>query len=87
MIMDLTVEAEAFGADILFTDNDVPTVVGRLVSNAEEIEALKVPSLLSGRIPEYLKANKQVAAHSDRPVFRVALDPIHWQGDYLTCRK
>lgn len=80
VIMDLTVEAEAFGADILFTDNDVPTVVGRLVSNAEEIEALKVPSLLSGRIPEYLKVNKQVAAHSDRPVFSGCIGPYSLAG-------
>ncbi len=80
VIMDLTVEAEAFGADIVFTDHEVPTVVGRLVSNAEEIEALKVPSLLSGRIPEYLKANKLVAAHSDRPVFSGCIGPYSLAG-------
>ena len=32
VIMDLTVEAEAFGAEIHFSDNEVPSVVGRLVS-------------------------------------------------------
>lgn len=69
VIMDLTVEDGTFGADILFTDNDAPTLVSRLVSNAEEIEALKIPFLLSGRIPEYLKVNKLVAVHSDTPVF------------------
>ena len=31
VIMDLTVEAEAFGCEISFPKNEVPSVVGRLV--------------------------------------------------------
>ena len=33
MIMDLTVEAEAFGCPINFSDHEVPSVYGRLVNN------------------------------------------------------
>ena len=33
VIMDLTVEAEAFGAEIVFPENEVPSVVGRLLAN------------------------------------------------------
>lgn len=29
-IMDLTVEAEAFGADVLFSDNEIPNITDRL---------------------------------------------------------
>lgn len=38
VIMDLTVEAEAFGAEIVFPENEVPSVVGRLLANEEDIE-------------------------------------------------
>lgn len=80
VIMDLTVEAEAFGAEVVFTEHEVPTVVGRLVSNAEEIEALKIPSLSEGRVPEYLKANRLVAAHSQKPVFSGCIGPYSLAG-------
>ena len=61
VIMDLTVEAEAFGADVLFPEDEIATVTGHMLDNAEDIHNLKVPSLNSGRIREYLKAN--VIAH------------------------
>lgn len=80
VIMDLTVEVEAFGAEVVFTEHEVPTVVGRLVSNAEEIEALKIPSLSEGRVPEYLKANRLVAAHSQKPVFSGCIGPYSLAG-------
>lgn len=52
VIMDLTVEAEAFGAEISFTDNEVPAVIGHLLSSPEDIRALKVPSLREARVPD-----------------------------------
>ena len=54
VIMDLTVEAEAFGAKILIPEEEIPTVTERLVSDAASVEALQVPSLVAGRVPEYL---------------------------------
>ena len=56
VIMDLTVEAEAFGAEIVFPENEVPSVVGRLLANEEDIEKLNIPALNKGRVPQYLKA-------------------------------
>ena len=53
VIMDLTVEAEAFGAEIHYSKNEVPSVIGRLVSNLEEVEKLQIPSLENGRVLEY----------------------------------
>ena len=35
VIMDLTVEAEAFGAEIVFPENEVPSVGGRLLNDEE----------------------------------------------------
>ena len=69
-IMDLTTEAECFGAQIEFSDIAVPAVRGRLLEDATAISQLKVPSLNSGRIPEYLKANLLAAEKvDDRPLF------------------
>ena len=41
--MDLSVEAECFGAEIKVTDNEVPTVVGQLIEDEDDAQALKVP--------------------------------------------
>ena len=70
VIMDLTVEAECFGSEIVFAENEVPNVVGRLVHDHASIVALPVPSIQSGRMPEYLKANRLAAENiTDKPVF------------------
>ena len=57
VIMDLTVEAEAFGAEIVFPENEVPSVSGRLLADEASIETLEIPALNKGRIAQYLKAN------------------------------
>ncbi len=80
VIMDLTVEAEAFGAEIHFPEDDVPSVVGRLVCDRAGIEALAIPSLDAGRVPEYLKANELVARASDRPVLSGCIGPYSLAG-------
>lgn len=80
VIMDLTVEAEAFGADIVFSDHEVPNIIGRLVSTADEIEKLQIPSLEVGRVPEYLKANMLVAEHSAKPVLSGCIGPYSLAG-------
>ena len=80
-IMDLTVEAEAFGAEILFSENDIPNVVGRLVSDADEVAALEVPSLDKGRVREYLKANSIVASRiKDKRIFGGCIGPFSLAG-------
>ena len=81
VIMDLTVEAEAFGAPILIADEEIPTVTDRLVSDAASVEALQVPSLEAGRVPEYLKANRLAAEQiTDRPVLAGCIGPFSLAG-------
>ena len=81
MIMDLTVEAEAFGCKINFTDNEVPAVISSIVHDALSIEALKVPDLNSGRIQEYLKAARLTVINiTDKPVFAGCIGPISLAG-------
>lgn len=81
VIMDLAVEAEAFGASITFPENEVPSVTCRLVSDYESVKALEIPDLGKGRIAEYLKANELTAEYvRDRPVFAGCIGPYSLAG-------
>ena len=80
-IMDLTTEAEAFGAEIAFSDVAVPAVVGHMLPDVESINRLQIPSLTAGRIPQYLKANLLAAREvTDRPVFAGCIGPFSLAG-------
>ena len=80
-IMDLTVEAEAFGATVNLPEHEIPTVTGRLVSSAEEVEALKIPLITDGRIPQYLLANQLAAQNiTEIPVFSGCIGPFSLAG-------
>lgn len=81
VIMDLTVEAEAFGAEISFPENEVPAVIGHMLDTPEDIRRLKVPSLKAGRVPQYIKANLLAARSiTDRPVFAGCIGPFSLAG-------
>lgn len=81
VIMDLTVEAEAFGAEIIFPEHEVPSVSGRLLADEAAIEKLEIPALNKGRIPAYLKANMMTAKTiTDRPVLAGCIGPYSLAG-------
>ena len=81
MIMDLSVEAEAFGAEIEFHDHEVPTVINRRVTDESSIDQLKVPSLDNCRIPHCLRATQlSVRNITDRPVFAGCIGPFSLAG-------
>ena len=79
-IMDLTVEAEAFGSQLCMSEHEVPTVTGRLLTSFEEVNALQIPSLDSARVPQYLKANAMAAAGINKPVFAGCIGPYSLAG-------
>lgn len=79
--MDLSVEAEAFGSQILFSDDEVPTVTGSLVITSEEVEQLQIPEIGTARTGEYIKAI-EVASKKivDRPVIAGVIGPFSLSG-------
>ena len=80
-IMDLTVEAEAFGAEIRFSEDVIPSVIGRLLEDADSVAALEVPSLDNGRVREYLKANSIVASRvKDKKIYGGCVGPFSLAG-------
>ena len=57
-LMDLSVEAEAFGAQVRFSAEEIPAIIGQLVSDEDEADALEVPGLDAGRIGIFVDAVK-----------------------------
>lgn len=75
--MDLSVEAEAFGSTIKLSDSEPPTVIGSIVNDSAEVDALRVPDIGAGRTSEYLEAARlAVADITDRPVLGGIIGPF-----------
>lgn len=79
-VMDLSVEAEAFGCKIVFSDNEIPTVSHPVASDSAAIENLVVPTVGAGRVQETLKCARLSAAGIDRPVFGSIIGPFSLAG-------
>lgn len=80
-MMDLSIESEAFGAEIKVSDDEVPTVVGKIIESIEDAENLKVPKVGDGRTGLYIDAiGKAVKLITDRPVFAGVIGPFSLSG-------
>lgn len=80
-LMDLSLEAECFGSQIRFSDDEVPTVVGSIVNSEEEAKALEVPKVGAGRTTIYIEAIEKAAKLiEDRPVFAGVIGPFSLAG-------
>lgn len=83
-LMDLSVEAEAFGSPVQYSEDEVPTVTAALVHDEEEAEALKVPEVGDGRTGECVKGIKEVCELiTDRPVLAGIIGPYSLAGRLL----
>lgn len=87
-MMDLSVEAEAFGAEIEVLDDEIPRVVGPIVSSMEEAENLQIPAVGTARTGAYIEAIQKVAeALEDRPVFAGTIGPFSLAGRLMDMSK
>lgn len=83
-MMDLSLEAEAFGSAIRVADDEVPTVIGHIVENQEQADALQVPEVGAGRTSIYIEAiGKACKLITDRPVFAGVIGPFSLAGRLL----
>ena len=83
-LMDLAVEAECFGSEIRVSDDEVPTVIGSIVTDEDEADALAVPEVGAGRTGLYIEAiSKAAQAITDRPVFAGVIGPYSLAGRLL----
>lgn len=79
--MDLSVEAEAFGALTVYAADEVPTIIGRLVTTRDDAEALKVPEVGAGRTGVNIETiRKAKMLVNDRPVISQCIGPFSLTG-------
>ena len=79
--MDLSVEAEAFGSEIRYSGDEVPTVIGSIVDDEDSADELAVPEVGVARTGLNLEAiRKVVPLITDRPVFAGVIGPFSLAG-------
>lgn len=83
-MMDLSLEAECFGSTIHFSDDEVPTVVGAIIEEEEDADALEIPEIGTGRTQIYIDAVEKAAKLiTDRPVLAGVIGPFSLAGRLL----
>ena len=80
-MMDLSVEAEAFGCTLSCSEHEVPTVTNILISDEDEVHALEIPAIGTARTGLYVKAAADAKARiKDRPVLAGIIGPFSLVG-------
>lgn len=76
-IMDLSVEAEAFGSPIKYSDHEVPAVTAPIITDIDSAENIIIPQIGEGRTLTYIKA-AEIASKNicDRPTFGGSIGPF-----------
>lgn len=76
-IMDLSVEAEEFGAEVKYYNDEVPIIDSPMIANIEEVEKLIVPKVGTKRTKVYIEGIKKAKELIiDRPIFSNVTGPF-----------
>lgn len=82
--MDLTVDAEAFGARVNYSENQSPNLVNHILNSKEDIENLQLPDIHSARVDVFTAACREAQKLiTDRPVFGGMLGPFSLAANLL----
>lgn len=80
-MMDLSVEAEAFGAKIRFSDDEIPTVEQGIIDDITEAENIVVPKVGDGRTSLYIEGVRKAKQEiKDIPVLCGVIGPYSLAG-------
>jgi len=80
-LMDLSVEAEAFGSPVRFSDIEVPVVTDPIVQDEDELKKLKIPNVGDARTGVYVDTIREAKKLiTDRPIFAGILGPFSLAG-------
>jgi len=83
-LMDLSVEAEAFGSPMQFHKDEIPSVLEAIIHTEAEAEAVIVPKVGAGRTGECIKGIRLACEQiMDRPVFAGMIGPYSLAGRLL----
>jgi uroporphyrinogen decarboxylase len=87
-LIDLTMEAEAFGAKIDYTKTGLPTIVEEPVSDRKSIENLKVPEVGDARTHVFLKAAELAVKNIDSvPFMPIPIGPFSLASSLIGLNK
>lgn len=79
--MDLSTEAEAFNSTIRFVNDEIPTVIGRVINTPDEINNITLPDINNGRIKTAIntieKAKKII---TNKPIYAGIIGPYSLAG-------
>ena len=76
-LMDLSVEAEAFGAEVRFSDDEIPNVVDAIVTSEDDAAQLRVPTVGDARTGICIDAVRLAKERiTDRPVLAGMIGPF-----------
>ena len=79
--MDLSVEAECFGAKLRRSEKDVPAVDAGIIDDIPDAESIAVPEIGSGRTGIFIEAIRIAKEKiADRPVFAGVIGPYSLAG-------
>lgn len=79
--MDLSVEAQAFGCEVKFSENEVPKVARGMIRDITDIEKLEVPQIGVGRTGAYIEAAALSATNIiEKPTFAGMIGPFSLAG-------
>lgn len=80
-LMDLSVEAEAFGMKVKFSEHEVPNVTEEIIRNLDDAQALKIPEVSQNRTQVYVDGIKKIASEvNDKPIFAGTIGPFSLAG-------
>lgn len=80
-VMDLSVEAEAFGSPVNAPENEVANVTSAILFDESDADALAVPEIGAGRTGIFIEAAKNAKQRiTDRPVFAGMIGPYSLAG-------
>ena len=82
-LMDLSVEAQAFGSPVRFSAAEVPTVTAAIIAEGDDPDTLAVPAVGAGRTGEYISTIAHAKKLIARPVFAGSIGPFSLAGRLL----
>lgn len=83
-LMDLSVEAEAFGAEVIYSPDEIPTMHGAMIEDEDQAEELIVPDVGAGRTGECIRGIREACRRiTDRPVLAGIIGPYSLAGRLL----
>ena len=84
MFMDLSVEAEAFGSPVVFSDDDVPSVSSNILKTDDDIDNMQIPEMGAARTGESIRAVREIKTLvTDKPILAGAIGPFTLAGRLL----